>query len=40
VLLGYWVWDGLQLGYVVKAFVVTTFFTVLWVIAAARAINR
>ncbi len=31
-LVGYRLWDGLQLGDVVKAFVVTTLFTALWVI--------
>ena len=40
VLAGYRVWDDLQLGDVVEAIVATTCFTVSWVLATAKAINR
>jgi hypothetical protein len=40
VLVGYWLWDGLQLGDVIKTLLATLCFAVLWVIAATRAYNR
>jgi hypothetical protein len=40
VLVGYWLWDGLQLGDVIKTLLATICFAVLWVIAATRAYNR
>ena len=40
VLVGYWLWDGLQLGDAIKALLATICFAVLWMIAATRAYNR
>lgn len=40
VLVGYWLWDGLQLGDAIRALPTTICFAVLWVIAATRVYNR
>ena len=40
VLAGYLVWDGLQLGDLVKASVATVVFAAAWVAVSARALGR